>query len=119
MKAIVIAFTLKGQPFEKILAQLEKIAQENPTQILLHSFMPRALVVEKGFPTIVLDAIDKLFPIQLNMFLHGAPLRTEMAEVAAKLEATVYVVGEIKEGVAEDVERYKEMGLPVINYQLE
>jgi hypothetical protein len=112
MKAIVIAFTLKGQDFENILPQLRKVSEENPSCILIHGFLPRRVLEEKHIPTDVVNALENLFPVQLNMF-NEKPLREEMVDVAKKLEATVYVIGEVKEGVAEEVELYKAAGLPV------
>lgn len=114
MKAIVLAFTLKGQPFEKIsegLKQVKNIINDNT--VVIHGFMPLQEVKQRGFGTEVVDELEKLFPVRLNMY-NTKPLREEMADIASSLEAQVFVVGEIKEGVAEEVELYKKAGLTIV-----
>ena len=114
MKAIVIAFTLKDQPFETILPNLIKIAEDNPDAIVIHGFMPRAELEARNFSCDVVNALENLFPVRLNMY-NEKPLRNEMVDAAAKLGAQVYVIGEIKEGVAEEVALYHDAGLSIIN----
>ncbi len=114
MKAIVVAFTLKGQDLEKILDVLENVQHARHEHILIHGFMPIAEVEKKGWDPALAKALHQLFPVQLNMY-DGRPLREEMAEVAKKLDAEIVVIGEVRDGVAEEVELYKELGLK-INY---
>lgn len=113
MNAIIIAFTLKGQDFEKIrlaIADLRlKLGADN---ILIHGHMPRIQVIRKGYDTKLCDLLDGAFPVQLIMFNEGT-LREEMVKVGKKLEAKVYVLGEVKEGVATEVELYKAAGLTI------
>lgn len=118
IKAIVVAFTLKGQAFENILPKLVKLSEENPDAILIHGFLPRKVLEEKQIPTDVVNALENLFPVQLNMY-NEKPLREEMVSVAKKLEATVYVIGEIKEGVAEEVELYRTENIPVVHLEID
>ena len=118
MDAIVLAFTLKGQEPEKIIEQIKKVRAAHPNHILIHGFMPRKEVESKGWPTTILDALEENFPIRLNMY-DGGPLREPMAVVASKLRANVLVIGEEKEGVAEEVKLYKQLGLSVYYYPIE
>lgn len=117
MQAVVLAFTLKGQDEEKIVLRIREIRQLYPKVILIHGFMPRKLVEEKGWSTKIIDELEQ-FPVRLNMY-DGKPLREEMATVASKLKANVIVIGEIKEGVLEEVNLYKQKFLEVYNYSID
>lgn len=119
MQAIIIAFTLKGQDFEKIEKVLAEISSKKLHPILaIHGFMPRRVLIEKNFPLNVVNALDKHFPMQLNMYYDGQPLRQEMAVVGRKLDATVHLIGEMKEGVAEEIDLYKREGLAIRGYPI-
>jgi len=118
MNSIVLAFTLKGQDFLKIaerLLAIKKMIGENT--VVIHGFMPRAEILKRNFSTDVVDVLERTFPIRLNVY-NGKPLRNEMAYLASKLEAKVYVVGEIKEGVLEEVNFYKEQGLEIVEFPI-
>lgn len=119
MKAIVIAFTLKEQELQAIFSKLQLIKGIEPEAILIHGFMPRREVLERGYSTELLDRLDELYPIQLNMWKGGMPLRPAMAGVAADLEADVYVIGDMKYGVAEEVDLYRNYGLNIIHFETE
>lgn len=117
MNAIILAFTLKGQEWNLIKDSIERVAylaflEDSPT-VLIHGFLPRKVVLEKSFPTDVIDALDEFFPIQLNLY-KDQPLRSEMAVVGKALNAKVYIIGEVKEGVAEEEKFYKENGMEII-----
>ena len=103
MKAIIIAFTLKGQSFEEIKKHLIAIKERQSPTVVIHGFMPKREVVERGFSTEVVDTLQELFPVQLNMY-NGGPMRLEMVSVAKKLCSEVFVIGEIIEGVKEEVD---------------
>lgn len=121
MKSIVLAFTLKDQPVDRIIKKIQDIAlaeSSNGAVILIHGFLPRKIILEKGIKTDVIDTLDIYFPIQLNMNINGLPLREKMAEVAYKLEAIVHVIGEVKEGVADEVHIYKSIGVPVVYHKI-
>lgn len=119
MKAIAISFTLKNQPQDKIFAKLEVIQKANPDALLIHGFLPKKILLEKGFPpTDVIDKLEELFPVQLNMY-NEKPLRKEMAQVAVKLNARVYVIGNIIEGVEEDVNSYEKEGVQFTHVPLD
>lgn len=119
MKAIIIAFTLKGQDFGKISSIVKEIKNNlGDDTILIHGFMPRSEVIKRCFSTEVVDLLEDTFPLRLNMYNNG-PLREEMAKVAQLLKAeSVYVIGEIKEGVAEEVEMYKKYGFRIMQIPL-
>lgn len=118
MKAIVLAFTLKGQEFHKISDALQTVKEKvGEDTVVIHGFMPRLEIEKRGFSTEVVDMLETTFPIRLNVY-NGKPLRSEMAELASKLEAKVYVVGEVKEGVLEEVNFYKEQGLEIVEIPL-
>ena len=119
MKAIVLAFTLKGQDLEKVLSTLAAVKADHPDAICIHGFLPRKEVEARKIPTGVVDALDQHFPIQFNMFADGKPLRKEMRTVAVRLDAQVCVIGEVKEGVAEEVGLYKAAELPIKYYTLD
>jgi hypothetical protein len=113
MKTIGISFTLKGQDQEKIFSALETIAKKHGNSLLVHGFLPRKIVEEKQFPTDVVDKLEALFPLQLNLWKEK-PLRVEMAEVLSRLGGKVYVIGEVKEGVEEEISLYKAKGLEIV-----
>ena len=110
MRFIAIAFTLKGQSFEEIQLVLEKLSimhnATNGNVCLVHGFMPRAVVLEKGFGTEVVDTLDKLFPYQLNCYV-GGPQRQIMSDIIKQQKGLVYSIGEVKEGVAEEMAEYE------------
>lgn len=120
IKHIAISFTLKGQDFGKIRTQLEKIKAENPGPVMLmHGFLSRKVIQERGLPTDVVDALDELFPTQLNLSFVGGEFRNMMAYHAKTVNAKVYAIGEIKEGVADEVTLYESAGLTVEKRPLE
>lgn len=109
-KFIVIAFTLKGQPFEKISPEIDKIKEKVGDAILMHGFLPRHKVEAMNFPTTVIDKFDELFPVQLN-FWEGIPLRKLMAKTAKAVEAEIFIIGDIIEGVQEEADLYAQEGI--------
>lgn len=74
--------------------------------------MPEKEVIKRKFSTDVVDCLSGEFPLQLNMYSNG-PLRQDMAIVGAKLGANVYVIGDAKEGVHEEVLLYEKAGLTI------
>lgn len=111
MKAIVLAFTLKEQDKEKILKAVEQVGKDYQNHICIHGFMPRKLLEVKLFGTEVIDAIEKAFPIVLNMHNGEKVLRAEMADAAYLLGAKIVVIGAVKYGVDEEMELYRNAGL--------
>jgi|SRR3569833_2778378 len=111
MDAIAISFSLKGQNFDAILSKLSDIADNNDA-ILIHGNLPRHEVIKRRLSTDLVDKLDELFPIQLNMW-NEKVLRPEMGEMATKLNAQIYVIGQVIGGVAEEVKIYKSNGLNI------
>lgn len=117
-QAIVIAFTLKGQNVVDILSKVSELAATLPDNtILIHGFMPRAVLNQKGFTTDIIDCFDDLFTLQLNMYNDGV-LRDKMCDVAVSLNADVYVIGEETFGVSEEMSMYRAAGLTIKNIPL-
>jgi len=117
MKAIIISFTLKNQDFGRIKPVIEKIAKENPNTILIHGFLPRKEVIEKGFSTEVVDVLESNFPVQLNMYDKGV-LRLEMGYIGKKLGAEVHIIGQNIDGVYEECQQYCWNKLPIIHHTI-
>lgn len=67
--------------------------------------MPKEEVEKRGFSTEVVDFLKEKFPVQLNMYL-DKPLREEMADVIEMLNAKVYIIDEVKEGVSDEAVLY-------------
>jgi hypothetical protein len=121
MKFIAIAFTMKDQPFEQIAPVLEYLSKATGAQVgmvcLVHGFMPRETVLEKGFSTDVVDKLKELFPLQMNCYNDG-PQRDLMASIIKQTKGDVYTIGEVKEGVLEELKLYEQEGLFVANIPL-
>lgn len=111
---IVVAFTLKGQDFEQqILPALKQVAADNPDCILIHGFMTRTALEEKGFGTEVVDALDELFPDQKLFFSNGAVDRDGMKNFAYENRATAYIIGRVKDGVKDELVAYVKAGINI------
>lgn len=119
MPSIVLAFTLKGQDLAKILAKLQEVRNDFPSALCIHGFLPRAVAVEKGIPLDVINALDANFPDQKNFYWDGKPQRASMAIEACTRESQICVIGEVKEGVAEEVALYSKLGLPIRYYSID
>ena len=123
MNYIAISFTLKGQSFDSIKSTLEALSLQthgtSGNTVLVHGFMPRQAVLEKGFSTEVVDTLSTLFPYQLNCFAGGVPDRKTMAVIIKESHGTVYTIGEVKEGVKEEVDLYEANGISVCGLPLD
>ena len=122
MKLIAIAFTLKGQSFDDIKSSLTELSgqlgSKSGNVVLVHGFMPRQAVIDKGFGTEVVDTLAELFPLQLNCYSDGAPQRKQMADVLKSFKGDIYTIGEVKEGVAEEVDLYKANNIRILTLPL-
>lgn len=122
---VAVSFTLKGQDFSRIKQILEKIAASHHNPVLVHGFLPREVVEEKGFSMEVTNALEEVFPKQVSFWMPGdvAIWRDDMADFMLGLSQNkgngeIYVIGEIKEGVAQEVEAYESRGLEVFKIPL-
>lgn len=114
---IGISFTLKGQDFQQINVALLKIKEEiagrNEKAILVNGFMPKHVVLEKGFSTEVTNTLAELFPLQINCYTDNQPQRKEMASILSEFGGCVYVIGEVVEGVKIEIDEYKAQNVDV------
>ena len=118
MKSIILSFTLKGQDLSEIKERILTIKHYiGNNVILIHGFMSRKELEKRGYSIELNDFFNEHFPVQLNMY-NGGVLRKEMAEIADKLNAEIFVIGEIKGGVAEEVELYRKYNLKIIHVLL-
>jgi len=117
MKFIAVSFTIKGQKISDIKPVLEQLSERHGGKsghtALIHGHMPRHVVVEKGFFTELVDILDELFPVQIGCYHNGKTNRELMLAIIADSGAEVYAIGEIIEGVAEEVKLYREAGIHV------
>jgi hypothetical protein len=110
MELVAVSFTLKNQSLEDIRTALEGISLELGEDVtLVHGFLTREEVVEKGFGTEVVDLLDKLFPNQINF----SGKRQDMVDYVTAMGAEVYVIGSIIDGVKEEYELYQDAGVTV------
>lgn len=79
--------------------------------VLVHGFMSRQAVIDKGFSTEVVDTLDALFPFQLNCYKDGKPDREVMARIMKDSKGSVYAIGAVVDGVAEEVALYEAAGI--------
>lgn len=119
MNHTFISFSLKplkeaGRTFEDaILPELEKIAAAAPENTLHHGFLSREVLEEKGWPTNVVDALDRLWPKQVRYSdAYGHVDRKFMSEEAKRLGVLkVFAIGPLVEGVADESCEYQEQGI--------
>jgi len=114
MEAIAISFSLKDQNRHAIFSKLAEIATLQNISVVIHGNLPRQEVLRRHLPTDLVDKLDELFPIQLNMW-NAKVLRQDMGEIATRLNAEVFVIGQVKGGVEEEINIYTSKGLK-INY---
>lgn len=113
MKTIVIAFTLKNQDEHLIAGGIKKIYEKVGACIVLSGHLPTVLVNRKKFDNFISNQLDLYFPMRLCLNDGVQVFRKELAAMAMKLDAEVYVIGEIRDGVKEEIDLYTEAGLPV------
>lgn len=129
---VSIHFTTKGQTVAEINKKFDDYITKNqeslpfdfsestvPRSVLHHCFLPEKVVIEKGFPTDIYD--DILHPTSENKVCwygtsdYGLAWdRQLMLENLAKLKGIAVFIGEIKEGVAEELEIVKELGVDYV-----
>lgn len=126
---VSIHFTTKGQTVEEINKKFNDYIDNNqetlpfdfsertePRSILHHCFLPEKLIIEKGFDTAIYD--DILHPISENKVCwfgtsdYGLEWdRLLMLENLAKLKGIAVFIGEIKEGVADELKIVQKLGI--------
>lgn len=116
MNDISIHFTLKGQTIEEIQGKLNDWfanKKHNPHMVLHHCFLPREIVVEKGFDTSVVDFLDGLADNQVRWY-NTSPKglgvsRFLMLQNLLRCNGTAIFIGDIKEGVLEEFDHVETM----------
>lgn len=115
VKHIGISFTLKGQPLPLIAQALLRIAEQikesGNAVVLVHGFMPREVVVEKGFSTDLVDTLASLFPDQINCYEDDKPNREKMADILHGYNGEAYIIGTRIDGVATEAALYRMKGI--------
>jgi len=107
MKVIAISATLRDQDVDALKNIISALSEQNPHAILIHGYMPLDLVKARGWDTSFREFLDDEFPLQLNMFHpEKGVLRDEMAYIAARLNAHVYILGDMVYGVKEEFDAY-------------
>lgn len=132
---VSIHFTLKGQTTTELNQKLDAFcSNENvhnpkfdfseraigaPRNILHHCFLPKKIVEEKGFSTEVYDDILDPFSEDTVCWYGTSECGLEwdrilMLENLKKLDGIAIFLGEIKDGVAEEYEIAKQLGIECI-----
>lgn len=129
---VSIHFTTKGQTVEEINKKLDNYIIENqedlpfdfsestsPRSVLHHCFLPKKIVEEKKFSTeiydIILDSVSEQKVCWYGVSDYGLPWdRRLMLENLAKINGIAVFIGEIKDGVLEEYEMIKELGVEYI-----
>jgi hypothetical protein len=116
---IAISFTLRGQDVDAILSAVEQVADQNPMAILISGFMPPDVVRAKNFDPKVADRLAELFGAKLDFYdrKSDAPLRDEMIKAASLVNAKLYILGKITDGVSLEYDMYRKV-LPSENITL-
>lgn len=120
-----IHFTIKGQTMKEInkkidnwlatqsLIDFSEKAEGEPSAVLHHCFLPREMVVARGFSTEVVDTLDEISgESQVRWFGASDDLgmsRLLMLQNIKRLKGIAIFVGEVKEGVKEEYELSSQM----------
>lgn len=117
MKAITLSFTLKNQDFNLIKSKILEIKSLNPEHnVLIHGFMARGELEEKGISTEVIDFLESEFSKIYNLRAEGVTLRKDIASLSRRLNSLIYVIGDkTASGVVEEIQEFESLGL-TINY---
>lgn len=135
VKDVSIHFTIKGQTIQEVDKKFNNWIMCNsknlpfdfsestePRTVLHHCFLPKKEVEEKGLSTeiydIVLDPTAEQQVCWYNASEFGLVWsRRLMLENIAKLKGIALFIGEIKEGVLEEYNIAKELGINIIHIQ--
>jgi len=124
-KDFSIHFTIKGQELSRIEQKFQDwskghdLLDENNTGVRVHNcFLSRKDVEERGFDTGVVDFIESLTDANdINWFYSSPTLamsRVQMLTTIKRLGGIAIFVGEIKEGVLEEMNLARELGVNII-----
>jgi len=129
---VSIHFTIKEQSVSLINDKFLKFIDDNqatlsfdfserttPRTMLHHCFLPEKMVIEKGFSNEVYEEIlDRITEHKICWYGTSdyglAWDRQYMLENLAKLNGLAIFIGEIKEGVLEELELAKELGIDIL-----
>jgi len=119
-----IHFTIKEQSLDVIKEKLNNFLKENKDNlvfdentVLHHCFLPREVVKEKGFSTDLVDFLDTICPNQVRWFGVAPTLeksRLLMLNNLNGMDGSAIFVGEIKEGVKEELDLAMDCGVDII-----
>jgi len=126
-----VHFTIKDQSLDDINKKLDDWLVNNksimdlserdinePRIVLHHCFLPREIVVEKGFDTKLIDSLDELSEDQVRWFNCGegglGMSRLLMLQNLKRLSGVALFIGELKEGVKEEYELAVQIGVECI-----
>lgn len=127
-KDFSIHFTIKGQELQSIEKAFDKYQSDTNCHLLdlsednsirLHTcFLPRKTVEEKGFDTALVDFLDTLTDANnINWYNACDTLgmsRLQMLKTIERLGGVAVFIGEIKEGVLDEYNLAKEIGVHII-----
>lgn len=111
-EVISIHWTPKGQDvdeFEKNVAFIAGVCSAQDVH-LIHGFMTREMVEEKGFPQTINDALDRWFPGHESVWKDGVLNRN----LLSCGQDVAFVIGELKEGVLEEYKMLKQHQIQVL-----
>lgn len=117
-KFISISFTLKGQDLLQIKAILASLSDQFGAKegkvILVHGFMPKEIVLAKGFSTELTDTLKELFPFQLGFYKNDlTEMRKDMTHFIKSNFGNALFIGNIIDGVKEEYDMYCANQIPV------
>jgi len=119
-KYIAVSFTLNNQSFERISSVFYELVDNledyyGKNLFIIHGFLPREVVELMNYPTSIVDMFDEKFPNrQINCHdFDLTKMRLDLAQYIRYFKADVYVIGDIREGVADEVANYQAMGIKV------
>ena len=134
-----VHFTFKGQTLDeikeafKVLLMTESLEQESD-DVLHHCFLPRIVVEQRGWTTEVLDYLRQINPFKRVCWYRATEGdvefreaekaeailrdRTTMLENLAKLNGTAFFIGAQIDGVKEEYEIAKALGLRIIQIHI-
>lgn len=116
---VSLSFTLKGQELEAIKTTIAKLSAElherHECVILVHGFMPKDVVIEKGFSLEVVHCLKEHFPHQIEFYKEGdlEGMRKRMAAFLKQNKGCAYVIGDATGGVADEIDHYLAAGVQV------